>query len=67
MAKLVLPLALGNLDAQNKHMLGIILVQRADEGPVFDAGDITGVGTRQETVGPLLWIQPDEGARRDLN
>ena len=44
---------------------GIGLAQGADEGPVFDAGDVTRVGACQEAVGPFRGVEPDESAGLD--
>ena len=56
------------------HLLGmnpvvgwssIGLAQGADEGPVFDAGDVARVGAGQEAVRAFLRVEPDERAGLD--
>ena len=44
---------------------GVVLGERADEGAVFDAGDIVGGGARVEAAGPELLVEPGEGAGVD--
>ena len=44
---------------------GVVLRQRADEGPRFDACDVARVRPRVETPGPQLLVQPDERAAPD--
>ena len=41
---------------------GILLGATADEGAIFDAGDVAGIGAGQEAARALLGIEPDEGA-----
>ena len=44
---------------------GVGLVDRADEGALLDPGHVGRVGARPEGVGPLLRVEPDQGAGVD--
>jgi len=44
---------------------GICFTPAADEGAVFDAGHVAGIGPREEGVGAFFRIEGDEGARGD--
>ena len=44
---------------------GVVFGERADEGAVFDAGDVVGRGAGVEAAGPELLVEPDEGAGFD--
>ncbi len=41
---------------------GIFAAQRADEGAIFDAGDVAWVGAGEKAVGALFLVEADEGA-----
>ena len=41
---------------------GILLAVGADEGAALDAGDVAGVGSREEGVGSYVRIKSDECA-----
>ena len=44
---------------------GVVLGERADEGAVFDAGDVAGAGAGEEAAGPELLVEFGEGASLD--
>ena len=44
---------------------GVVLREAANKRPVLNARHVAGIGAHQETSGPFLLVQADEGARRD--